>query len=209
MNEHRMIAPWLLLIALLVGGSNLPNSNLNLTQVGSSNITQGQKTSANSLPVVLPSDQTVPVNGSTSNASSAVATSSTSAPTVSYNYGFNGSTWDQLQVDSAKNLKVNPIPLSTPAAATASAIVTGGSATTLVTGPVNGCYITNPLTLTDQNIAAAEVAYVNPVTTATANGRGTNAALQPGQTFYCVPGQTTNVSAIAATTAHAFNVVKW
>jgi hypothetical protein len=98
---------------------------------------------------------------------------------------------------------------STPAAATASAIVTGGTAVTLITGPVNGCYVTNPLTLADENIAAAEVAYVNPVTTATANGRGTNSALQPGQTFTCPPGMTTNLSAIAATTAHAFNVVKW
>lgn len=98
---------------------------------------------------------------------------------------------------------------STPAAATASAIVTGGAATTLVTGPVNGCWITNPITATDQNIATAEVAYVNAVTTATANGRGTNVRLDPGQTFRCVPGQTTNVSAIAATTSHAFSVSKW
>ena len=98
---------------------------------------------------------------------------------------------------------------STPAAATASAIVTGGTAVTLVTGPVHGCYVTNPLTATDQNIASAEVAYVNPVTTATANGSGTNSALQPGQTFSCPPGMTTNLSAIAATSSHAFNVVKW
>src|ERR1035437_10353557 len=34
--------------------------------------------------------------GSTSNASSGVATSSTNGPTVSYNYGVNGITWDQL-----------------------------------------------------------------------------------------------------------------
>jgi hypothetical protein len=74
---------------------------------------------------------------------------------------------------------------------------------------VNGCYITNPLAASDQNISTAEVAYVNPVTTATANGRGTNSALQPGQSFTCVPGQTTSVSAIAATSGHAFNVVKW
>lgn len=46
------------------------------------------------------------IAGTTSNASSAVATSSTNLPTVSYNYGFNGTTWDQLQVDGSKNLKV-------------------------------------------------------------------------------------------------------
>jgi hypothetical protein len=49
------------------------------------------------------------LTGSTSNASSAVATSSTNLPTVSYNYGFNGTTWDQLQVDGSKNLKVNVV----------------------------------------------------------------------------------------------------
>ena len=98
---------------------------------------------------------------------------------------------------------------NTPAAGTASAIVTGGAATTLITGPVNGCYITNPETATEQNIATAEVAYVNPVTTAAATGRGTNSKLSPGQSFSCPPGMTTNLSAIAATTAHAFNVVKW
>lgn len=98
---------------------------------------------------------------------------------------------------------------ATPLAGTASAITTGGTAITLVTGPVNGCYITNPLTATDQNITTAEVAYFNPVTTATANGRGTNTSRQPGESWSCIPGQTTNVSAIAATIGHAFNVVVW
>jgi len=98
---------------------------------------------------------------------------------------------------------------TTPAVATASAIVTGGTAVTLVTGPVKGCYILNPLSAADQNIATAEVAQVNPYTTATATGRGGNSTLQPGQGWNCIPGQTTNVSAIAATTAHAFNVVVW
>ena len=50
---------------------------------------------------------TFPISGAISNASSAVATSSTNIPGVSYNYGFNGTTWDQLQVDGSKNLKVN------------------------------------------------------------------------------------------------------
>lgn len=50
---------------------------------------------------------TFPVTGSTSNASSAVATSSTNLGAVSWNYGFNGTTWDQLQVDGSKNLKIN------------------------------------------------------------------------------------------------------
>ena len=44
--------------------------------------------------------------GTTSNASSGVATGATNIPDVSYNYGYNGTTWDQLQVDASKNLKV-------------------------------------------------------------------------------------------------------
>jgi len=98
---------------------------------------------------------------------------------------------------------------TTPTAGAASAIVTGGTAVTLVTGPVNGCYIVNPLTATDQNIATAEVAYINPVTTATTTGRGTTTTLQPGQSWSCVAGQFTNVSANAATSGHAFVVVQW
>ena len=50
---------------------------------------------------------TVTVAGSVSNASSAVATSSNNLGAVSYNYGFNGTTWDQFQVDSNKNLLVS------------------------------------------------------------------------------------------------------
>lgn len=45
--------------------------------------------------------------GSTSNASSGVATSSINVPTVAYNYGFNGTTWDQLQVSPTKNLYID------------------------------------------------------------------------------------------------------
>jgi hypothetical protein len=97
----------------------------------------------------------------------------------------------------------------TPGAAANFVITSGGTAINLITGPVNGCYISNPLAASDQNIATAEVAYVNPVTTAAANGRGTNSALQPGQSWTCPPGMTTSVSGIAATSGHALNVVEW
>jgi hypothetical protein len=119
-------------------------------------------------------------------------------------------------MDQSGNLCVSaaggtaPAPAATtPAAGAASATVTGGVAVTLITGPVNGCYVVNPLSAADQNIATAEVAQVNPVTTAAATGRGTNVTLQPGQSFSCPSGMTTNLSAMAATTAHAFVVVKW
>lgn len=44
--------------------------------------------------------------GTASNASSGVATSSTNGTSNSWLYGFNGTTWDQLQVDASKFLKV-------------------------------------------------------------------------------------------------------
>lgn len=71
------------------------------------------------------------IAGTTSNASSGVATSSTNLPTVSYNYGFNGTTWDQLQVDGSKNLKVN--------------VVAGGAGGGAVFGPTaDGSPAANP-----------------------------------------------------------------
>jgi hypothetical protein len=70
------------------------------------------------------------LTGATSNASSGVATSSANVPTVSYNYGFNGTTWDQLQVDANKNLKVNSSNVgSTNFLPFANASVTGVSGT--------------------------------------------------------------------------------
>src|SRR5579864_6095108 len=44
--------------------------------------------------------------GNVSNASDAVATGSISSPSIAYNFGFNGTTWDRLQVDGSKQLKV-------------------------------------------------------------------------------------------------------
>jgi hypothetical protein len=44
--------------------------------------------------------------GSSSNASSGVATSSTNGQTIAWGYAFNGTTWDQIQDDASKNLKV-------------------------------------------------------------------------------------------------------
>ncbi len=47
------------------------------------------------LPITGGGGAAVVVGGATSNASSAVATSATNVQTVAYNYGFNGTTWDQ------------------------------------------------------------------------------------------------------------------
>ena len=66
------------------------------------------------------------VTGNQSNAASGVATGSANVPTVSYNYGFNGTTWDQLQVDASKNLKVtvaSPLGASVAAPTTPVSVV--------------------------------------------------------------------------------------
>jgi hypothetical protein len=115
-----------------------------------------------------------------------------------------------MQSDSHGNLHVQS-PVVTPAAGTAHAIVTGGTAVTMVTGPVNGCQIVNPASTTDEAISATENAYVNPVTTAGTTGNGTNTALQPGQQWNC-PGALpsgVSVSVNAATAAHALTVLVW
>lgn len=72
------------------------------------------------------------VNGAASNASDAVATSSTNAPNVSFNYGFNGTTWDRLQVDGSKFLKVTlaapaTLPVSVASGQIASGAVASGA----------------------------------------------------------------------------------
>ena len=82
--------------------------------------------------------------GSTSNASSNVATSSTNGPTVSYNYGFNGTSWDQLQVDSSKYLKINCVTGCAGGSGGTSAVdeaaFTWGSPTTYT--PIGGVFQT-------------------------------------------------------------------
>jgi hypothetical protein len=99
---------------------------------------------------------------------------------------------------------------ATPSAATASSITTGGTATTLASGPWKALFITNPLSASDQNISTAEALYINFVTTATANGRGSNILLNPGDSF-TAPGVAAGVtlSAIAATTGHSVSIEVW
>lgn len=96
-----------------------------------------------------------------------------------------------------------------PAAGASSTIVTGGTPVTIINGPVNGCYVVNPLSAADQGIGSAENAVVNGVTTAGTPGNGTNTDLVPGQSWQCVPGQSTSVSAVATTSGHRLVVVKW
>jgi len=99
----------------------------------------------------------------------------------------------------------------TPVAGSAAAITTGGTAVTLVTGPCNGGWITNPPNAASQGIATAENVNVDMVGTPSAgdsNGNGTATLLAPGQTLEIPPlatGQT--VKANASTSGHKLTVV--
>lgn len=106
-------------------------------------------------------------------------------------------------VDEAGNSNSSKV---TPAAGTASAIVTGGTALTIVTGPTNGGYITNPSN-------ASENLYIDPVGvpgSTDAEGYGTTLILVPGQSFN-IPALAAGsvIKANAATTGHKITVVVW
>jgi hypothetical protein len=100
----------------------------------------------------------------------------------------------------------------TPQPPSTSTVATGGTpviAVLAVPVGINGGYVVNPLTAADQGLGAVEPLYVNIVTNATTSGNGTTIALQAGQSFTLVPGQTTAVSVNAATSGHKFTTVWW
>jgi hypothetical protein len=101
----------------------------------------------------------------------------------------------------------------TPAAASASAIVAGGTAIVVATGPINGGYVTNPSNAASQGIGAAENAYLDMVGTPGSTdsaANGTTVILQPGQTF-ALPALAAgvNVRVNAATSGHKLTAVVW
>lgn len=99
------------------------------------------------------------ITGTTSNASSAVATSATNVPVVGWLYGFNGSTWDQLQVDASKNLKVVSTNL-------AQGSLTSGQTGSLVMGAVT----TSPPTYTTAQTSPFSLDTVGNIRTAAGGG---------------------------------------
>ena len=114
-----------------------------------------------------------------------------------------------LALAGALSLAALPAAAVSPAAGNTATVVTGGTAVIALAGPANGCYIVNPLTTPDAGIGSTEPLYVNPATTATTTGNGTNTAIAPGQVWFCVPYSATNVSVNAATSGHKFVVVRW
>jgi hypothetical protein len=115
------------------------------------------------------------------------------------------------------NLKVALVEQSngfTPAAGTVSQVTTGGTAVTVISGPCNGAFITNPANAARQGgIAAAEPIYVDMVATpgsTDAAANGTTTAIDPGQSFTVPPlASGVNVKVNAATSLHKFSVEKW
>jgi hypothetical protein len=113
-----------------------------------------------------------------------------------------------LAVTSPAFAQTPPAPV-TPRACDVTTVTTGGTAVTAFSGPSNGYAITNPLSLGDEGIAAAEPLQVNPVTTATAAANGTTQALAPGATFTGPTSSTLGASVNAATSGHKFTCVRW
>lgn len=101
----------------------------------------------------------------------------------------------------------------TPAAGAATAIVTGGTAVTAVSGPINGGYIINPSNASGQGIATSESLYVDMVNTpgsTDAAANGTTSLIVTGGNF-SLPAVAAgvNVKVNAATAGHKFTVVVW
>lgn len=99
--------------------------------------------------------------------------------------------------------------MATPAAVSlyrgaADRVAHAGDPVTVMFGPVVGGFIVNPATAEGQGIAAAEVLWVDIIDEATLGLNDTSFALQPGQRYTVVPGQTTNLSVTAATAGHKF-----
>jgi hypothetical protein len=98
----------------------------------------------------------------------------------------------------------------TPTAGLTSVVQVGSQAVRVANGGINGGLITNPLSATAQGLPSPEPLFVDPVgpCTATVAG-GTIFALQPGDTWTMIPGQTTPTTVNAASSGHKFVVVIW
>lgn len=101
----------------------------------------------------------------------------------------------------------------TPVVAPVTTITTGGTAVTVLTGPISGGTISNPLTAAGQGIGAAENLYISFVGTpgsTDATAVGGTLTLVPGAS-YSLPALATGVTlkANAATSAHRFTAFSW
>lgn len=86
----------------------------------------------------------------------------------------------------------------TPTPALTTTVVTAGTAVTVIPANPNGGVITNP-------IGAPSVLYVNPINAATQEANTSTFALQPGQSWTVVPGQTTPTTCNSNADGHEFS----
>lgn len=139
---------------------------------------------------------TASLSGSTSNATSGVATSATNVPVVGYNYGFNGTTWDQLQVDSNKNLLVSSG--GAPTLATAQVSVTTGNISVAAARAGR-----RAVTIT--NVTGTSAIYCGNTGVATTTGTylgataGSNITLNTTVAIFCTVAATTQTVTVAET----------
>lgn len=143
-----------------------------------------------------------------SNAGSAVATGSSNVPGIAYLYGFNGTTWDQLQVDASKFLKVN--------CATGCAGGTfNNNADAVATSATNGQaaawgYVFNGTTWDRLRGDTTNGAWVN-VKNANANGRAVSGSSSPVvptpalSTWHLIAAATTNATSVKGSAATVFS----
>lgn len=139
---------------------------------------------------------TANVSGTTSNATSGVATSATNMPVVSYNYGFNGTTWDQLQVDTNKNLLTSSG--GAPSLATAQVSVTTGNISVAAAR-------TGRRAVTVTNVTGTSAIYCGNTGVATTTGTylgataGSSITLNTTAAIFCTVAATTQTVTVAET----------
>src|ERR1700722_7734918 len=156
-----------------------------------------------------PNQTTVSVTGAVSNASSGAATSSTNIPNISYNYGFNGTTWDQLQVDSNKYLKTDN---TSWANGVLGAMANYGTSPGAILVPGVNAFVTNTVSVTGtffQTTQPVSVASLPALTTSTAaiGTVGGNVNVTPTNCSGTITTGGTAQNAFAATaTIHGFTI---
>lgn len=142
-----------------------------------------------------------------SNAGSGVATTSTNVPAIAYLYGFNGTTYDQLQVDGSKNLKVNVITATGLAAGSTTSGQTG-SMTMAAVNAADPTYTDAQTNYTSQDIKGHTRVVLGGGVPETASATGTTAATTAtlatavGKTTY-ICGFSIRANATAAATGNA------
>lgn len=161
---------------------NLSGGLRSQISLGGTDLTYGQKTSANSVPVVLPSDQVVPVSG-TITAAQATAANLNATVVGTGTFG----------------VQTNP-GARTPVTLDVKTVTTGGTAVTALTSGHKsaGGWIQNPSNATI-NLCINEISTASGTTSS-----GDTTCIIPGQTYNLVPSSGA-VSVISSDNTHPFS----